>query len=355
MGLRRVSLALGAIALIGLVAGIVSLAVFAAGDGKSSEVRALERCRALADQGELEEALSDCDLAIDEDEGLVSAYVQRALIYIELDEYHEALDETRSAIKLDEDNASAWAVQARARLGLGQHDQAAEDAQRAADGSDLTADESFALAGTYRALGHWREAGMQAEEACDGGLETACDFSAIPTREEGLDLLHRWTLTEGDVPASMVRGPAGYHSAAEESETAWAGYAAQPEEWGLLLAYTAVWYEPEASEGLLQVFSETWLLDGSTDLAEVLRDVSSAYWVFPSNADDDFPDIGDESRAGIVEEPPESGWQVPTASYRVLFLTGPFLTFINATFAGEPDRDQVAELARTIDSKIRGD
>jgi tetratricopeptide (TPR) repeat protein len=99
----------------------------------------------------LEEALAECDRAIDEDDKFAAAYVQRAYTHVELGRFRDALEDASDAIKLNRDLTSAYLVRMRARLGLGQHNQAVQDVDDAAQGS-LDPEETFALGEAY---GRW--------------------------------------------------------------------------------------------------------------------------------------------------------------------------------------------------------
>lgn len=352
MRLRRVILVLGGLTLLGLIAGIVALAVFAAGDAKSPAEVALEDCQSLAGQERLTEALAECDRAIEEDDGLVAAYVQRASVNASLGRFQEAYDDADSAVRIDEESAPAYAARARARVGLGEYSLAKRDIDRAEEAGADTALEWITLAEAYRSLGRWRAAARHAGEACDLGLASACDFSPIPSRVEGFDILHQLALTQYDLP-TLTSGFSGYHTASETRYRIPWGITNQFDDWGFQLSYSAYFFDPIGEAGLSDVYCEIWLMNDSSRTEEFFDDISSYY----GDAGDeiDFQEVGEDFKAYLFEGFEGDAVAPSEVSQVVIFRRGPYIAFLTATFIGAADQVETGDLARTVDEKLTGE
>jgi hypothetical protein len=120
---RRIALAL-----------IVSVAVFVltTGCGQDTGVDQAGRCFELAEAGQPEEALIECDSAIEADSADLSARLARAYLFMLEEKYPLAIADTTHVIAADPENGPAFAFRGMMLADLGATEQAKEDLVAAA-------------------------------------------------------------------------------------------------------------------------------------------------------------------------------------------------------------------------------
>jgi tetratricopeptide (TPR) repeat protein len=355
----------GATLVIVFLAAATVLALTSIGGGASAAERKADACRDALDDGRYSRAVGLCTEAIELDSQRVLPFTYRAIAHVRLGNFQDALDDAGEALDLDREAGDAHAVHARAVLRTGDRTAAEADMQRAADLRPETAAGHLILAETYRGLGRLAEAQDSADEACDLGLSEACDFSAVPTRDEAIDLLPQMSLATDDLPADLLLIETGLFSLDEESLRGGldpASYRRQLESWAFVLGHERYFFA-DPTTSLFDVFSVTWLHESEEDAEDAFLDGAFYGPGGETTGEDEvilldaFSRLGDESEAYLITGPYPLGPEetIDTDTYLAVIRHGPFMSLLTATWpSGRGSEREFRDLAEVVASRMIG-